>query len=764
MKFGMVMGLALAGMSAMVMAADDCAAYNKLAAEHFNYAATLKENPSAVKLMGEPGWPIDFRGELFKKPPRNIEDLKGKVESVWSRVDIGTTDYFVTTLPAKEDVTPWHDILAHGKMVMMAGGPDYGEDGYFCAAAIGGRIPFYPKPQDSTRTLRTKWMMFELAEDLNLGRFIGFWFEGSLLRQHALYRGGTDVYANRGEDDWEVAGVTLPSDGFIAKNADREVAVVKVNGKRRAYARSAKEKRLFVDARQGGEFDFGGIVTSGALMFDFMDEWYWSAEALSGEGEFTAVIDMVPFRTSARPVERVTGAKNWKIDGDKLVLTFAEGARKIGICFKEPVRRPLQEEIDAATAKGGGTVVVPPGEWESAPIVLKDNVTLRLEEGATLYASTNIAEYAAGRGERVFLYADHAKNIAIEGKGTLDGRGYKFRESIPLEGASQPQDLPVLIRFSRCENIRMEDFFYTRSGAWGCHLRNNNGVTVRRVRCFNHNNKTNDGIDIESSNVLIEDSNFDADDDSLVIKTESDINFPVTNIVVRNCRLATTCNGLKAGSGSYCTVKDVLMENCRIVRPGKDWRFRWYDYIPGVTNRVTCNTAINFSVVDGGRLENLTVRNVTFEGVRVPISFRLSRRHENSDGLPVYMKNVLIENVKGSCDSIIPSQITGVPGLRPENFVLRNVEITTPGGGLATNRPVPENERGFPGPWMLCEDEGGLRPYADCLNAYGFYIRHVDGVVFDNVKVRSVIPDARPALYTEDCTRVDASGLATNGK
>ncbi len=99
-------------MAAVVLSAsaEECAAYNKLAVDHLNYAATLRENPSAAKLMGEPGWPFDLRGKLFKTPPRTIEDLKGEVANDWSRVEIGKTDCFVVTLPAKDDVMPWHDI------------------------------------------------------------------------------------------------------------------------------------------------------------------------------------------------------------------------------------------------------------------------------------------------------------------------------------------------------------------------------------------------------------------------------------------------------------------------------------------------------------------------------------------------------------------------------------------------------------------------------------------------------------------------------
>ena len=69
------------------------------------------------------------------------------------------------------------------------------------------------------------------------------------------------------------------------------------------------------------------------------------------------------------------------------------GARTDGTLQSET----FQKAIDAAAAKGGDTVVVPPGEYLVAGIFLKDNVTLRLEEGATLVASTNLSDYATFR-------------------------------------------------------------------------------------------------------------------------------------------------------------------------------------------------------------------------------------------------------------------------------------------------------------------------------------------------------------------------------
>lgn len=122
----------------------------------------------------------------------------------------------------------------------------------------------------------------------------------------------------------------------------------------------------------------------------------------------------------------------------------------------------LQSEIDAAAERGGGTVCVPVGEHEVKPFELKSNITLQFAEGARILASTNVADYAT-RGEcPVFIYADHATNVAIVGKGTIDGRGSAFKETAKLRGEDQPKTLPAYGFYVRhaddvvFENVKVE--------------------------------------------------------------------------------------------------------------------------------------------------------------------------------------------------------------------------------------------------------------------------------------------------------------------
>lgn len=395
-----------------------------------------------------------------------------------------------------------------------------------------------------------------------------------------------------------------------------------------------------------------------------------------------------------------------------------------------------QREIDVVAEKGGGTVRVPSGVWHVKPLRLRSNVTLELDEGAVLLASVDPLDYEQEPRRRAFVYAENATNVTIRGRGTLDGRGYVFRETGKnMDGASQPQALPKLMCFNRCRNVTLEDFTYRRGGAWGCHLCNCDGVTMRRVTCFNHVNNTNDGVDIESRNVLIEDCNVDADDDAIAIKSESDKSFAVTNIVIRNCRLASMAYPFKIGTGSYGDVCDVLVENCTFPRTKMNHRFAWSKLVAGITNDISGICGIGIQCVDGGRLENVTVRNIDIEGYGVPLAIRLGRRHQPEPGKATCLRNVLIENVKAVAEGPTASSIVGADGLEVENVTLRNVRIKLAGGATAADVGyVFPNESGYPGPNM----------FRSILPASGLYCRHVRDVKLDGMDFVLARHDERP--------------------
>ena len=427
----------------------------------------------------------------------------------------------------------------------------------------------------------------------------------------------------------------------------------------------------------------------------------------------------------------------------------------------------VQKAVDKAFAAGGGMVVVPKGEWVTKPISLKSNVTLKLEDGAVLSGSTNLLDYARADTpgiSRALLSAEEAENVAIVGKGRIDGRGHCFKSKF-VNAAAQPTETPMLMKFVRCRNVRLEDFFYGRSPSWSIHLVSSDGVEIRRLTCFNHCNLFNDGIDIESRNVLIEDCVIDSEDDALCFKSETDKGFLIENVTVRRCRLASTCNFIKFGTGSYGTWRNILIEDCVFDRAKAVKYCRWdKQRIPGVQEKITGRAGLALEVVDGGRMENVTIRNITMNaGIGTPLFVRLGRRHANADGRGSYFKDILIENVKMTqpAASRIASSLTGVPGMPLSGITLRNCDFFFPGGGTsneAADTNIPEVEGDYPEFDMFNRK---------ALPAYGLYLRHVDGLTLENVKVRLASPDSRPAAVRADVRNckgdcvVEASEIVT---
>ncbi|MEE1093042.1 MAG: glycoside hydrolase family 28 protein, partial [Prevotella sp.] len=243
--------------------------------------------------------------------------------------------------------------------------------------------------------------------------------------------------------------------------------------------------------------------------------------------------------------------------------------------------KAINSAIGACHAAGGGRVVIPAGEYVTAPITLRSNVNLHLEEGAVLKFTldTSLSNIVLTRIEGIdcynwqpLIYAYGEENIAITGKGTLDGQGTpdswwspKLRHNIKLPDGrigyektllneclerQDPIDKrifkgiygmrPQFINLYRCKNILLEDFTIIRSPFWLIHPLLSENIIVRGVTMNSHG-ANNDGCDPEScKNVIIENCTLDTGDDCIAIKSGKDAdgrrwNIPSENIIVRNC-------------------------------------------------------------------------------------------------------------------------------------------------------------------------------------------------------------------------------------
>ncbi|MDR2916182.1 MAG: right-handed parallel beta-helix repeat-containing protein [Tannerella sp.] len=407
----------------------------------------------------------------------------------------------------------------------------------------------------------------------------------------------------------------------------------------------------------------------------------------------------------------------------------------------------IQKAIDACTAAGGGTVVIPEGTYLSATIIIKDNVTLRLDDGALLLGVPDLTKYdtvdpfTEGLGiqvGRTFIAAVDAKNVAIEGTGTIDGQGAALKAK-HIETDTRPEgqrwgERPFLLRVIRCQGVRVENVTLKYSASWTSHYAQSSDITIHNVKIVSIGVAHNDGINIDGcERVTISGCDVESGDDALCFKTTHS-KYPCRDITVRNMRLKSNQAGIKMGTESMAPFENIKIGNCHI-----------YD---------TKNGGIKLFSVDGAHLRNIEISDITMDEVRTPMMFRLGarlnvfRKDEDTKQPVGTFENVIIRNVKAvaadEAQLTPPSGIliTGIPGHYITNLTLENIHIRLLGTGTEEDakQKVPEAIDQYP----------EVKTFGPKIPAYGVWARHVKGLKLKNVTFELKNKDLRPEVICED--------------
>jgi polygalacturonase len=300
----------------------------------------------------------------------------------------------------------------------------------------------------------------------------------------------------------------------------------------------------------------------------------------------------------------------------------------------------FRDAIAACNAAGGGRVIVPAGRFLTGPIHLKSGVDLHLSDGTVVQFSRDPRHYLPvvfTRWEGVelmnyspFIYALDQQNIAITGRGTLDGQAneeywWRWKGGAGRPGASNQnaarerlmemgmKGVPVaervfgeghylrpnFIQPYRCKNVLVEGVTIVNSSMWEIHPVLCTNVTVRGVTINSHG-PNNDGCDPESCrDVLIEGCRFDTGDDCIALKSGRNndgrrLNMPVENVIIRDCVMADGHGGVVIGSEISGGARNVFAEKCRMDSPQLDRALR-----------------IKTNSVRGGTVEHVYMRDVT---------------------------------------------------------------------------------------------------------------------------------------------------------
>lgn len=421
---------------------------------------------------------------------------------------------------------------------------------------------------------------------------------------------------------------------------------------------------------------------------------------------------------------------------------------------------PINEAIDACSKAGGGRVVIPAGIFRTGTILMKDNVELHIEIGATLLASTDIKDFPVqpqpayrsqkdSGGWRALIYANEISNFAITGFGTIDGNGAKQKPD-PTKPGGDRDGRPRNLLFISCKFLRVEGINMRNSGIWNQHYLNCEDVVVDRINVYNHANRNNDGIDIDGCRrFVLSNSIFDTDDDGIVIKSTGSA--PVEDLVITNCIVSSFCNAIKTGTESTGGFRNISISNC-IVKPSRNKEKPIFGNVRGIAG-------ISLEIVDGGVMEGVSISNITIEGTQCPLFVRLGNRaRKHIDEAPEppmgIMRNIVINNIVAYNTGNFSSSITAIPGHYIENISLSNIQFTTIGGlksGDYINdiKSVKELEDSYPQPTIWKE-----------LPSSGLFIRHVKNIQVTGLMLNAENADPRTPVMAEDVDGLQIKNIA----
>ena len=363
--------------------------------------------------------------------------------------------------------------------------------------------------------------------------------------------------------------------------------------------------------------------------------------------------------------------------------------------------------IDALVQKGGGKLVVPQGVWHTGPIVLKSHINLHLNAGAvilfaadeTLYPLIDTSfEGLDTRRCQSPLSANGATDIAITGKGVIDGNGQYWRpvkkgkvtenhwkELLAIPGSQEMKPgywvpsagyakgeqganmnvpsaktdaewnaikrfvRPVMVSLVKCKNVHLKGVIFQNSPAWNLHPLMCENVIVEDVLVRNPSFAQNgDALDLEScKNALIINSRFDAGDDGICIKSGKDADgrrrgIPCENVVVKGCTVFAGHGGFVVGSEMSGGVKNILVDQCQFLGTDVGLRFK------STRGR-------------GGIVENIYIKNISMTDIKTDaITYNM------------YYGGKSVAEMLADGDN--PDNVTKMP-VNEETPIFRNIDI-----------------------------------------------------------------------------------------
>lgn len=410
---------------------------------------------------------------------------------------------------------------------------------------------------------------------------------------------------------------------------------------------------------------------------------------------------------------------------------FYPAAKADGVTFDTEA---LQKAIDACAGTGGSVILEGGKKFLTKPLVLRGNMTLHIEKGAALIGSTRLEDYLDDKIKgmphpslcRSLIYAYQAHGLTISGEGEIDGQCMKMDMTSATRNGPE-KNRPSLLRIFESKGVTVRNITLRDPCMWTQIYSKCDNLLVDNVTVVTPEDycKNLDGIDVcDSKDVIIRNCNIWSEDDSICLKSYSTNNSTtLENVLIENNRIhCYRANAIKLGTATYGRVKNITIRNNKITHAKY--------------------AGLVIASVDGSKVEDILVQDLEMENVAQPIFIRLGNRTSRIGSID----RITIERlnaIKTNSETHPSCSISGIPEARIKNVTIKDSYIEMPGGIKST----PALPKEFTGDYPQSNMFGNTPSYA-------FFVRHAENVIFDNVMVAKMNPDARLGLFASDATEV----------
>lgn len=460
----------------------------------------------------------------------------------------------------------------------------------------------------------------------------------------------------------------------------------------------------------------------------------------------------------------------------ELVNMQKKGAKSDGKTLNTKV---INKTIEELAAKGGGTLYFPAGNYLTGPIRLQSNITLDIENGATLLFSNEFDHYlpfVEMRYEGVvmksfhpLIYATDVENIVIKGHGTLDGQGkawwlemYRHELAWRDEKRRDVSDYqkmwnavndedelrrltnpdwhnnlnfrffrPPFFQAIRSKNILIEGIKIINSPFWTINPEFCQNVTVKGITLINPPSPNTDGINPSScKDVHISDCHISVGDDCITIKSGRDqqgrdYGVPCENITITNCTMLNGHGGVVIGSEVSGDVRKVSISNC--VFDGTDRGIRLK------------STRGRGGIVEEISVSNVVMKNIKKEAIVLNLLYSNMPEEPVSDRTPIF-RNIHISNVVGT-EVKNAIRVMGIEEMPIKDVTFNNIFMQSEIGAYIQNATNIELNN------VRIDNSQGL----------AFEMVNVHNAILSNVK--TLMPKADlPLIQVSDCKDIFITG------